>query len=218
MFTNPATSWLLRTSFCYWVTAFARFCGYDCWRQRPRSWQSPTTPASRRHCGRPITWNIVFATINLFQSWRLYLESRPIQLTADEEDARRLAFPELPARKVFQILNIGIWTTDEAGDRLIEHGKHIDTVSLIIRGRVRVSRDERVVVELVAGDIDGSTLLMTGAPADVDAVVVESTRALRWEIVSLERYLTANPDARVTMFSHLSREFAGKLGVLSKTR
>lgn len=120
----------------------------------------------------------------------------PTQLTADEEDARRLAFPELPPRKVLQILNIGIWTTDEAGDRLIERGKHIDTVSLIIRGRVRVSRDERGGGDLVAGDIVGSTLLLTGAPADVDAVVVESTRALRWEIVSLERYLTANPDAR----------------------
>jgi hypothetical protein len=42
-----------------------------------------------------------------------------------------------------------------------------------------VSRDERVVVDLVAGDIVGSTLLMTGALADVDAVVVEPTRALR---------------------------------------
>lgn len=166
----------------------------------------------------PIIWNIVFATINLFQSWRLYFESRPIQLTADEEEARRLAFAELPPRKVLQIVNIGIWTTDEAGERLIERGKHIDTVSLIIRGRVRVSRDERAVVDLVAGDIVGSTLLMTGAPADVDAVVVEPTRALKWELVSLEQYLAANPDARLSMFNHLSRDFAGKLGLLSKTR
>jgi len=79
-----------------------------------------------------------------------------------------------------------------------------------------VSRDERGVVDLVAGDIVGSTLLMTGALADVDAVVVEPTRALRWELVSLERYLAANPDARITMFKHLSRDFAGKLGLLSE--
>jgi hypothetical protein len=53
-----------------------------------------------------------------------------------------------------------------------------------------VSRDQRV-VDLVAGYILGSTLLMTGALADADAVVVEPTRALRWELVSLERYLAA---------------------------
>ncbi|PYX21723.1 MAG: hypothetical protein DMG82_17055 [Acidobacteria bacterium] len=70
---------------------------------------------------------------------------------------------------------MGIWTNDEAGERLIERGKHIDTLSLIISGRVRVSRDERIIVDLVAGDIVGSTLLMTGAPADVDAVVGEPT-------------------------------------------
>jgi hypothetical protein len=70
----------------------------------------------------------------LFQSWRLYLESRPIQLTADEEQARRLAFPELSPRKVFQILNIGVCTTDEAGERLIERGKHIDTSRSLFMG------------------------------------------------------------------------------------
>jgi len=55
----------------------------------------------------PIFWNVVFATINLLQSWRLYLERRPIQLTAEEEEVRQLAFPDLPPRKVLQILSIG---------------------------------------------------------------------------------------------------------------
>ena len=162
----------------------------------------------------PILWNIVFAVINLSQSWRLYLESRPIQLTTDEKEARRLAFPDLSPRRLIQVLNIGFWTTDEPGKRLIERGNHIDTVSLIIRGRVRVSRNERIVVDLIAGDIVGSTLLMTGAPADVDAVVVEPTRSLRWELISLERYLAANPETRIAVLNHLSRDFAGKLGLL----
>jgi CRP-like cAMP-binding protein len=165
----------------------------------------------------PIIWDILFATINLAQSWRLYLERRPIQLTADEEDARRLAFPDLPPRKVLQILNIGSWTTGETGEQLIERGKHSDTVSLIIHGRVRVSRDELVIVELVAGDIVGSALLMTGAPADVDAVVAEPIRAISWKIGSLERYFAANPETQITMLNHLSRDFAGKIGLLPKT-
>jgi hypothetical protein len=165
----------------------------------------------------PIIWNIIFATINLFQSWHLYLEGRPLQLTADEEDARRLAFRDLPPRKVLQVLNIGFWTNGETGERLIERDKHVDTVSLIIRGRVRVSRDERVIVELVAGDIVGSALLMTGVPADVDAVVVEPTRAISWEVASLDQYLAANPETRITMLEHLSRDLAGKIGLLPKT-
>lgn len=78
----------------------------------------------------PVIWNIVFATINLFQSWRLYLEGCPIQLTADEEEVRRLAFPDLPPRKALQVLNVGFWTADETGERMIERGKHVDRVGL----------------------------------------------------------------------------------------
>ena len=80
-----------------------------------------------------------------------------------------------------------------------------------------MSRGARFVVDLVAADIVGSRLLMTGAPADVDAVVVEPTRTRRWVLVSLERYLAANPDARTPMFKHLSADFAG-LVLLSKRR
>ena len=162
----------------------------------------------------PIIWDVVFATINLFQAWRLFVERRPIKQTAEEEDARQLAFPDLPPRKVLQILNIGSWTCGKPGERLIERGKRVDTISLIIQGRVRVSRDERVIVELVGGDIVGSSLLMTGAPADVDAVVMEPIRAISWEIVSLERYLAANPETRIAVLNHLSRDFAGKIGLL----
>jgi hypothetical protein len=166
----------------------------------------------------PIFWNVVFVTINLLQSWRLYLERRPIQLTAEEEEVRQLAFPDLPPRKVLQILSIGSWTTGKTGERLIERGKHVDTVLLIIRGRVRASRDERVIVDLVEGDIVGSALNISGVPADVDAVVVEPIRAISWEVGSLERYLSANPETRITMLNHLYRDFAGKIGLLSKTR
>ena len=78
-----------------------------------------------------------------------------------------------------------------------------------------MSRDERVIVDLVKGDIVGSALNITGVPADVDAVVVEPIRAVSWEVGSLERYLAANPETRITMLNHLYRDFAGKIGLLS---
>jgi hypothetical protein len=81
-----------------------------------------------------------------------------------------------------------------------------------------VFRDERVIVDLVEGDIVGSALNISGVPADVDAVVVEPIRAISWEVGSLERYLSANPETRITMLNHLYRDFAGKIGLLSKTR
>jgi CRP-like cAMP-binding protein len=164
----------------------------------------------------PLAWSAVFAAINLFQSWRLFLERRPVKLTEEEEEVSRLAFLNLPPRKVLQVLSIGSWMTAKAGERLIEHGKCAETVSLIVRGKVRVTRDERSLGELVAGDLVGSALLLTGVPADVDAIAVEPVRAMRWEVGTLDRYLTANPETRIVMQQHLARDLASKVESLSK--
>src|ERR1700757_4147787 len=137
----------------------------------------------------PIIWSSVFAAINSFQSWRLFVERRPVKLTPEEEEIRRLVFADLPSRKVLQILSIGAWTTVEVGERMLERGKSVEAISVIVRGRVRVTRDDRVFGELVAGHIVGSALLLSGVTADVDAMVVEPVRCMRWEVEPLHRYV-----------------------------
>jgi Popeye protein conserved region len=163
-----------------------------------------------------IIWSSVFATINAFQSWRLFVERRPVKLTSEEEDVRRLVFGALPPRKVLRILSIGAWTTVQAGERLLERGKSVEAISLIVRGKVRISREDRVLGELAAGDIVGSALHLSGAPADVDAVAVEPVRSVRWEIEPLDRYLAANPETRIVLQSHIARDLAGKLLTVAK--
>ena len=164
----------------------------------------------------PLLWSAVFAAINLFQSWRLFLERRPVKLTPEEDEVRRLVFRDLPPRKVLQILSIGFWNTAETGERLIERGKRLEAISLVVRGKVQVTRDERILGELVAGDLVGSAVLLSGAQADLDAVAVEPVRAVRWEVETLERYLAANPEARIVMQRHLALDLTRKLGHLAK--
>jgi hypothetical protein len=97
----------------------------------------------------PIIWSAIFATINLVQSLRLFIERRPVKLSAEEEEVRRLAFAGLPPRKVLQVLSIGSWITAEAGERFIESGKRIEAVWLIIRGRVQVTLGHECLVSSV---------------------------------------------------------------------
>ena len=113
----------------------------------------------------PLSWSVVFAGINLLQSWRLYIERRPVKLTAEEEEIRRLVFRDLPPRKVLQVLSIGSWATLEVGERLLERGKLPDAVSLIVRGKVQVTREGRVLGELIAGNVVGSALILSGVPS-----------------------------------------------------
>ena len=159
----------------------------------------------------PIGWSCLFATINALQSWRLFIERRPIQLTPEEQEFRRLVFPHLAPRRVLQVLSIGTWVTAEPGEPLIETGKPVEAISLIVRGKVRVTDEERVLGDLTAGNLVGSALLLSGIPARVDARAIEPVRAVRWEIRTLERYLSSNLETRVLMQKHLALDLAGKL-------
>jgi hypothetical protein len=159
----------------------------------------------------PILWSSVFAAINSFQSWRIFVERRPVKLMPEEEEIRQLIFPDLPSRKVLQILSIGAWTTVEIGKRMLERGKSAEAISVIVRGKVRVTRGDRVFGELATGHIVGSALLLSGATADVDAVVIEPVRCMRWEVEPLERYLAANPETRIVLQRYLARDLAGKM-------
>ncbi|HXJ09580.1 MAG TPA: cyclic nucleotide-binding domain-containing protein [Burkholderiales bacterium] len=159
----------------------------------------------------PFGWTVVFAGINLLQSWRLFMERRPVKLTAEEEEVRRLLFKDLPPRKVLQVLSIGSWVTAERGERLIRSGTVPDAVTLIVRGKVRVAKDEQVIGALEPGQLVGSALILSGVQADVEAVVESPVRGMRWQVGTLERYLDANPDTRAAMQRHLARDLAKKV-------
>ena len=162
----------------------------------------------------PLAWSVVFAAINLFQSWLLFIERRPVRLTAEEQEIRRLAFQDLPPRKVLQVLSIGSWVTIDAGERLIERGKLPDAMFLIVHGKVRITKDGRILGNLSAGEIVGSALILNGIPSTVDAVVEEPVRAMRWQLGTLDKYLSANAETRNVMQRHLARDLAGKIGRL----
>jgi Popeye protein conserved region len=164
----------------------------------------------------PISWSVLFAGINFFQSWHLLMERRPVKLTPEEEEVRRLIFRDVPPRRFLQVLSVGSWMTAPAGESLIETGKCTKSIELIVRGRVLIMRNETVLGELGAGNLVGSALLLTGVPADVSAVAVEPIRAVRWEVETLERYLNANPEIRIVMQRHLTRDLAGKLTQLTQ--
>jgi hypothetical protein len=156
-------------------------------------------------------WSVLFTGINIFQTWRLIVERRPVKLSAEEEEVRKLVFRELPPKKVLQVIGLGEWASGSSGERLIERGKPLESIALIVRGKVRVTDNGRVLDELGPGAIVGSALLLSGAPAEFDAVTTEVTRTIRWNAATLEKYLDANPDARNLFQRHLARDLAGKV-------
>jgi hypothetical protein len=160
-------------------------------------------------------WSVLFTAINIYQTWCLIVERRPVKLTAEEEEVRTLVFPNLPPKKALQVIGIGTWATASPGERLIERGQPSESIALIVSGRVRVTHEARLLAELGPGEIVGSALLLSGARAEIDAVTAEATRTLRWNAGTLEKYLDANPETRNLFQRHLARDLAGKVERLS---
>jgi CRP-like cAMP-binding protein len=156
-------------------------------------------------------WSVLFTGINVFQAWRLVVERRPVKLTAEEEEVRTLVFRDLPPKKVLQVISVGTWASASPGEQLIERGKPLESVALIVRGKVQVTHEGRPLGELGPGEVVGSALLLSGARAEVDAVTTEATRMIRWNAATLERYLDANPETRNLFQRHLARDLAGKV-------
>jgi Cyclic nucleotide-binding domain len=163
-------------------------------------------------------WSVLFTGINIFQLWRLILERRPVKLTPEEEQVRQLAFRDLPTKKVLQVISLGEWASGSPGEQLIERGKPLESIALIVRGKVQATENGRLLGELGPGEIVGSALLLSGAPAEIDAVTTEATRTLRWNAATLEKYLDANPEARNLFQRHLARDLAGKVERLASDR
>jgi hypothetical protein len=160
-------------------------------------------------------WSVLFTGINIFQSWRLVMERRPVKLTAEEEDVQRLLLKDLHPRKVLHVLSLGTWATAAPGERLLEHGRPVGSLSLIVRGAVQVTKEGRVLGELGEGQLVGSALILAGATNDVDAVAVSEARLVRWDPTTLERYLDSDPETRNLFQRHLAKDLAVKLQGLS---
>jgi CRP-like cAMP-binding protein len=94
---------------------------------------------------------------------------------------------------------------------MIESGTVPDAVSAIVSGKVRITTQGDVVGVMGAGQLVGSALILSGLQSEVDAVVEDPVRAIRWQVGTLERYLNANPDTRTVMQRHLARDLAMKL-------
>jgi CRP-like cAMP-binding protein len=86
-----------------------------------------------------------------------------------------------------------------------------ESISLVVRGKVRVTKEEGVLGELGAGELVGSALLLSGLTPEVDAVTVEPTRTFRWDVGTLHRYLDAHPETRIVLQRHLAHDLTGKL-------
>lgn len=162
----------------------------------------------------PIMWGMVFTAINLFQIARIYLERRPVVLSADEQKLYDMGFHALRPREFVSLLLAGEWKDAAAGDQVLTEGQPATSVCIAISGTVQVRRQGREVGVLQPGKLIGTAVALTGEPSPVEATFAETARYMCWPLHSIRSFLDKRPELRVVLQSLANQDLAKKLGAM----
>jgi CRP-like cAMP-binding protein len=159
----------------------------------------------------PILWAAVFTAINLYQISRIYLERRPVVLSADEQKLYDLGFSGLRPREFLSLVLFGEWKSGEVGERVLTEGDPVSSLCIPISGSAEVRKQGERLGAFRPGDIIGTALALTGSPSTVEATFTEPARYMRWPLQSLREFMDKRPELRVALQALVNRDLAGKL-------
>ncbi len=158
-----------------------------------------------------IAWNVLFAIINAYQLYVLFLERRPVTLAENELRLYKLVFRTLTPREFVKLLALGRWEEARATELLVERGQELDRVMVIVGGKTNVRVGEQTIAELGEGQFVGEMSFLTGQVPTADVVATESTRYVAWKKSELSKFLDANPALRGAIQLVIGTDLVGKL-------
>ena len=165
----------------------------------------------------PIMWGSIFTAINLFQIARLYLERRPIVLSADEQKLYDMGFHSLRPREFVSLVLAGEWKDAAAGDVVLRDGTPVASICVAISGAVQVRRHGQEIGVLRPGNLIGAAVAFTGEPSPVDAAFAETARYMCWPLHSIRSFLEKKPELRVALQQLVNQDLARKLSAVVST-
>jgi CRP-like cAMP-binding protein len=163
----------------------------------------------------PILWGSVFTAINLYQIVRLYMERRPVQLSEDEQKLYHTAFRSLRPREFVSLLLAGEWKTAAAGDTILEQGKPVSCICVLLSGSLHVRKDGQDLSLLKPGCLIGTGVALSGQVSPIGAAFTEPARYFSWPLTNLRVFLEKKPELRVALQSLVNRDLAAKLEELA---
>jgi CRP-like cAMP-binding protein len=157
-----------------------------------------------------IGWNALFLAINLYQSWLLILERRPVRLSERDALLYRLTFRTLTPREFVKLLALGRWEEAAPETRIVERAQVLDRLMVIASGRTAVKVGERV-VELGEGRFVGEMSFITGQAPAADVVAIDAIRYVSWPKAELTTFLAQHPALRAAWQAVLGADLVSKL-------
>jgi hypothetical protein len=166
----------------------------------------------------PVLWGTVFMVINLYQIARIYIERRPVVLSADEQKLYDMGFRALRPREFVSLVLVGEWRDAAPGEKVLEERTPVESVSIAIAGDVEVWQQGASLGSLAPGNMIGTALALTGEPSPIEATFASPGRYIRWPLASLRKFADRRPELRVALQRFVNADLARKVERLASER
>jgi hypothetical protein len=168
------------------------------------------------HCGEhplwaPISWNALFAAVNVVQIVLLVGERWPRSLTGQQRQLHEAIFPELSPGEFVKLMKMGARREVPAGEQLVAQGSVVEDMTVLLQGALEVRADGRVITRLRPGQFVGEMSFITGEKASADVIATEPSTVVSCSQASLHELLDAKPALALKIRAALGRDVVAKL-------
>ncbi len=159
----------------------------------------------------PISWNLLFATVNLYWIVRILLERRPPKLNPDQKKLYDLTFRKCTPREMLQLIAHAEWQEIGPNQTLIEQGVQGEKLIVLHSGLVSVRVKGEEVTKLGDGDFIGEMSFLTREPTVARVVTETTVRYLEWDGHQLHKLFDRRIDLKSALNTVIGHNLIEKL-------
>jgi hypothetical protein len=156
-------------------------------------------------------WNLLFTAINVYRSWLLILERRPVHLSEEEQRLYARVFRSLTPQEFRKLLELATWEDAPPAKRIVEANKALERMMVIASGNVAVKVADREVAKLGEGRFIGEMSFISGENPTADVVTVDAARYVAWKKAELSSFLAEHPALRAALQLVIGGDLVNKL-------
>jgi len=161
-----------------------------------------------------VAWNSIFTVINCYHIYRIIDERKPIKVPDEIKDIYKNIFNNFTTKEFVNFWNLGEYRV--ANDsQIVEEGKKLDHLILILSGEAYVKKDEQLINTLDRGKFVGEMSLITNEPASADIVSDVEVKYIMWNQSQLKHFEKTNKDLWIKLHNILSKDLIDKIKVFS---
>ena len=159
----------------------------------------------------PITWNALFAFVNLVQIAILVAERWPRRLPTPERQLYERVFSEMSVGEFLKLAKKAAWRDVPTGERVVTQGAVVPELMVLAAGAMAVRAGDRMIADLEPGQFIGEMSFLSGNRAAADVVATEPCRVLAWPQPTLGRLLDRSSTLSFKLRAVLGRDVVAKL-------